>query len=149
MTKQEVRRNGWLSGRARKLILHFHILHGVCLHYLTDVLLPLSLVSSDGLCCSYGSGGFGIYDSNSAQEVYTNDGQFGHYYELDINIGLDGVATVELSDSHWYRPGSWSRFENMAWMPDDKSDTSWPGEVPLADTNAVVVNIKTVRLDVM
>ncbi|CAB9504569.1 Transmembrane protease serine [Seminavis robusta] len=92
----------------------------------------------DGNCCAYGQGSFSITDNNNNVVVHTNDGQFGEFVQVNINVAPNGDVTF-ISETANY-DNSWEGADAIPNYP-QAVDQAWPGPVPL-QLGGLNINIK-------
>ena len=100
----------------------------------------------DGIFGNHGSGMVDILDDNTVGRstvLFTMSSMFGAYYEVDVEIGSFGQATI-VDESSDYQPSSWPDLENLmlAPPPTTSDTTAWPGAFPLTPTSSLVVNLE-------
>jgi len=96
-------------------------------------------LEGDGSCCAFGNGQIIIQDNVQEIAVFSAQGNFGRYYEVDLEIQASTGHAEVIGRSGNYTPSTWSQYEEM--IAPDNAD--WPGAFPLADAFSVVVNVQT------
>ncbi|CAB9504563.1 Vitamin K-dependent protein C (Fragment) [Seminavis robusta] len=94
--------------------------------------------AGDGICCSYGNGKLEVTNDKAGTTVWENNGQFGIYIEVILDIGPGGSVTQVEEDTEY--DNSWEAFNAVNHPP--TFDQEWPGAMPAGDRNAIMVNLK-------
>ena len=97
--------------------------------------------AGDGTCCQYGEGIFQIVDESTGRSIWTLPGdeltkKFTEAF-FDVDATTGELAFVGVNDDY---ENSWEKFEPVNHPP--SFDQQWPGEMPVADSFAVTVNVK-------
>ena len=103
-------------------------------------MFKISDKEGDGICCTFGDGEITITDNVQGVDVWSTQGNYGKYYEVDLKILPNSGHAQVIGRSGQYKPSSWLALEQMT-APDSAS--GWPGALPSADSFSVVVNVET------
>ena len=97
--------------------------------------------AGDGTCCQYGEGYFQIIDDIIGDSIWSilGDRLTKKYTEalFDVDATTGELTFVGINDDY---KNSWEAFEPVNHPP--SFDQQWPGEMPVADTFAVTINVK-------
>ena len=94
----------------------------------------------DGMCCIFGNGEVTIRDNVQGVHVWSSRGNYGRYYEVDLEIQSNTGHAQVVGRSGQYQPSSWAALEEMM-APENEPE--WPGTLPIADAFSLVVNVDT------
>lgn len=100
----------------------------------------VSDMEGDGICCIFGNGEISIRDDVQGVDVWSSRGNYGNYYEVDLEIQTATSFAQVVGRSGQYKPSSWTEMENMI-AP--SNEPGWPGALPTANTFSLVVNVDT------
>jgi len=104
-----------------------------------DYKLNMGDSGRDGICCgSSGDGKFWITDDTRNAVVYENNGQFGKYIQITVEV-KDNGEVVSKGETTDYK-NSWERAEVVPNYP-QVVDQVWPGPLP-DQPKSIFVNVK-------
>jgi trypsin len=94
-------------------------------------------MAGDGMCCVFGSGKLELLDSTNAV-IWENGGTFKSYIAAIFDMDSAGRITLVKEEEEYNN--SWEAFTAINHPP--TFDAEWPGPMPVATRNSIMVNIK-------
>lgn len=93
-------------------------------------------LTADGICCLYGRGSLAISDSDTA--IWRHRGDYGIYLKVVFDMDTQGNLVFVTETSNY--EASWEAYDAPNSPP--SIDPDWPGAMPTANRNAVMINVK-------
>ena len=88
--------------------------------------------------CDYGDGKFWVTDDNTGEIIYENDGNFGEFVQVTLEVNSNGEVQFVSETADF--DNSWEGHDAVPNYP-QAVDQTWPGPKP-DSTNSLFVNVK-------